>query len=320
MNNLQMMKKRLEFQGGIRQEDRMIKDKYNTFLKSLNYSYQGCDIQLAQSYKSCTLDTSGRGECRALINPDKNKPDYDNKILSVDYSHNYELGDIIQWVGTNTYWIIYLTELTEDAYFRGSIRRCKHQIKFKNENGEVRTTWAAIRGPVETKIDSIQKNQIRVDRPNLSLNILLPLNEDTKFAFDRYSDFLFNGKCWRVQAVDSISMKNVLEINAEEYYINLQTDDVQEEIKNGLMIEPVDPTPTSLIAGPTFIKPRIKEIFSAPTKGTWKVLEDYPVCLKVISDTEVEVLWNKSTSGQFTLQWSNDETTDNKIVVVESLF
>jgi hypothetical protein len=30
MDNLDMMKKRFEFQGGIHQEDRMIKDKYKT--------------------------------------------------------------------------------------------------------------------------------------------------------------------------------------------------------------------------------------------------------------------------------------------------
>jgi hypothetical protein len=31
MNNLEMMRKRFEFQGGVRQEDRMIKDKWRTF-------------------------------------------------------------------------------------------------------------------------------------------------------------------------------------------------------------------------------------------------------------------------------------------------
>jgi hypothetical protein len=42
MNNLELMRKRLEWQGGVAQENRMIKDKYNTFLKTLKYSYQAC--------------------------------------------------------------------------------------------------------------------------------------------------------------------------------------------------------------------------------------------------------------------------------------
>jgi hypothetical protein len=36
-----------------------------------------------------------------------------------------------------------------------------------------------VRGPVETKINFIQKNGISVDTPNHSLNILMPKNKDT---------------------------------------------------------------------------------------------------------------------------------------------
>jgi len=35
MTNLELMRKRLEWQGGIRQEDRMIKDKWRTLQKAL---------------------------------------------------------------------------------------------------------------------------------------------------------------------------------------------------------------------------------------------------------------------------------------------
>jgi hypothetical protein len=31
-------------------------------------------------------------------------------------------------------------------------------------------------------------------------------------------------------------MKNIIEVNAEEYYVNEQTDDLSKEIKNGLVI------------------------------------------------------------------------------------
>ena len=178
MNNLELMRKRLEFQGGIKQEDRMIKDKYKTFLKTLFYSYQGCDVQLAQLHSEVNngeIETPPIENVypihRALINPNKLKQDYDDKTLSIDYSTGFGPGDVFQWMGTETYWLIYLEALTEDAYFRGDIRRCRHIIKFKDDEGNLYSTWAAIRGPIETEITSIQKNQIRLDRPNLSLNI-----------------------------------------------------------------------------------------------------------------------------------------------------
>lgn len=329
MINLEMMRKRFEWQGGIHQEDRMIRDKQRTLHRALLYSYQATSIEMVQKNSEVLeLDPSGVdvdmgifGEVRALINPDKVKQDYDDKIVSIDYEHGYEPGDVFEWKKTGTQWIIYTQEITEDAYFRGEIRRCRYKIRFKDQDGNWCATYAAIRGPVETQINSIQKNQERIDVPNLSLNILMPRNEKTLHAFDRYSEFIFAGKCWRVEAPDSISMKNIIEVNAEENYWNDTTDDLEKEMKDGLVFEPADPTPDSKIIGETFIKPKIAATYSVDVAdGEWKILEDVPACLRVIGNQTATVTWNKTTSGQFTLQWVKDNDVREKVVVVESLY
>jgi hypothetical protein len=51
----------------------------------------------------------------------------------------------------------------------------------------------AVRGPVETKINFIQKNGISLDVPNHTLNILMPKNEHTLKYFKRYSKFYLKG-------------------------------------------------------------------------------------------------------------------------------
>lgn len=325
MNNFDMMRRRLEYQGGIKQEDRMIRDKYKSFLKTLDYSYQAASISLAQHHSDCLsaiVEPQPAGPItRALINPDKVKQDYDDKIISVGYDSGLTCGDVIRWHGTDSYWIIYLEELSEDAYFRGEIRRCKYTIKFKDEEGNWVTTWAVIRGPVETQIDSIQKNQVRVDRPNLSLNILMPKNEKTEKAFDRYKEFLFAGRSWKVQAPDTISMVGVIEINAEESYVDRDTDDVLNEMKDGLVIEPQDPTPESGIHGETWIKPMIKYQYSVDIPyGAWGISNNAPVKVEPINPTTVSITWVKSTHGQFELSWVKDDITYTKVIVVESLF
>lgn len=327
MNNLDLMRKRLQFQGGTNQEARLIQDKYNTFLRTLQYSYQGVDLRICQKYYDCAPFD---GETyRALINPNKLKQDYDDKVVSVANEVGLAAGDVFEWKNTQSYWLVYLEALTEDAYFRGDIRRCKHKIKFKDTNGIVQSTWAAIRGPVETAIESIQKNQVRINTPNWSLNILMPKNEQTLAAFDRYSEFLLEGRCWRVQAVDSISMPNILEIAAEEYYIDRDTDDVIDEVKNGLVIEPIETTPDSLIEGETFIKPKIAETYVAPAPGTWTAIcastgKPAPVIITVNPNDSavVKVVWQKTTSGSFDLIWtsSNGSRSDRRAIVVESLF
>jgi len=50
-------------------------------------------------------------------------------------------------------------------------------------DGIIHETYAAERGPVETKINFIQKSGISVDNPNHSLHILMPKNEHTTTYF-----------------------------------------------------------------------------------------------------------------------------------------
>jgi hypothetical protein len=157
--------------------------------------------------------------------------------------------------------------MTELAYFKGDIRRCRYEIEWKNDKGETRRTYAAIRGPVETKIDYIQKHGISVDNPNFSLHLLMPKNPETLKQFKRYSKFYLQGTvegeektCWRVEATDSFSLPGILELNAVEYYANETTDDVENGIVDAFVIKPIDPNPetntTYEIFGETFIKPK----------------------------------------------------------------
>ena len=342
MNNFEMMRRRLEVQGGIHQEERMIKDKYRSFQRALKYSYQAASVSMVQRWNECISATpaaEAKGEqiepiedaIRVLINPDRVKQDYDDKIISIGYEHGWGPGDVFKWRGNDTCWIIYLEELTEDAYFRGAIRRCKYRIKFKDQEGSWQSTWAAIRGPVETQIDSIQKNQVRIDRPNLSLNILLPRNPQTLYAFERYKEFLFAGRSWQVKAPDSISMRNIIEVAAEEYYIDKATDDVENEMKNGLVVEPFDPTPgiISGIYGNAFIKPTIEEIYNVEEDGgTWGIKAPQGInCLPIVSATSrdgkrFKVKWKGANSFApgFEITWDKENKHLVKKVVVESLF
>ena len=130
------------------QQKQMILDKRKTLSRAVNYSYQGAWIK--------KLDDEL--QFKSLINPNKLKQDYDDKIVSVGYEYNIKTGDIFEWIGTGTYWLIYLQDITELAYFRGQIRRCRYDIQWQDENG-LHHTKAAVRGPVETRIDYIQKHE-----------------------------------------------------------------------------------------------------------------------------------------------------------------
>ena len=304
--------------GGNLQQERMIKDKRRSLDHAVWYSYQAAQV--------LRVDAENRKPVRALINPNKLKQDYDDKIISVGFEYNFKPGDIFEWIGTGTHWLVYLQDLTELAYFRGDIRKCSYQIAWEDEDG-IHTTYAAVRGPVETKINFIQKHGISVDTPNHSLSILMPKNEYTMNYFKRYSKFYLQGDdtCWRVEATDWISTPGVLEVVAVEYYANETEDDIENGIVGGLILEPVNPnegTPDEAsIVGETFIK--VKKTYDYEFDGTlakeWRVDSKYPVEL-IIDPTDprkISLRWTSSYSGQFEL-WYGDDF--NKTIVVESLF
>ena len=301
--------------GGNRQQERMIQSKRRSLDHAVWNSYQAAEI--------VKIDAENRKPVRALINPNKLKQDYDDKIVSVGYEYNIKSGDVFEWLGTKTYWLVYLQDLTELAYFRGDIRRCSYEISWEDENGQHKT-YAAVRGPVETKIDYIQKHGISVDNPNYSLNLLLPKNDETMKYFTRYRKFYLQNDevCWRIEATDWISTPGILEVTAVEYYANETEDDIDNGIVGGLIIEPQDPNSGEQmnIIGETFIK--IKKKYNFKFDGTlaasWSVDKKYPIVL--IPDPNdprnITLEWVGSYSGQFDLYYGEYKKT----IVVESLF
>lgn len=312
MNNaLNLMRSRLEVRGGVAQQDRMIKDKRENLKNTILYSYQGARIKKIDSDEIIP----------ALINPNTVKQDYDDKIVSVDFDYELKCGDIFEWVNTNSYWLIYLQDLTELAYFRGDIRRCRYEISWIDANtGRRKSTYAAIRGPKETSLSSIEKEGFSLDLPNHSLNLLLPYNDDTLEYFKRYAKFYLNDTpvCWRIEATDTISTPGIIEISAIEYYSNEQEDDVENGIVGALIPVVEDPNPIGeLIFGETFIKPRVDYSYEyiGTESAQWIVDSNLPINYK-IDNKIITITWMKSYTGQFVIKYGNSEKT----IIVESLF
>jgi hypothetical protein len=83
---LDQMALRLNIRGGYPQQERMIKDKRWSLDHATKYSYQAAKIR--------HTDSVDKEEAPALINPDKTKQNYDDKVVSVGFEYNYKPGDI----------------------------------------------------------------------------------------------------------------------------------------------------------------------------------------------------------------------------------
>lgn len=337
------MAKRLMSAGGFAQQQRMIKDKRHSLDQATKYSYQAAWVRkCAATEVETKKEKNILPPVRALMNPNKLKQDYDDKVISIGFEHKFNCGDVFEWCNTGTYWLIYLQDLDELAYFRGDVRRCTYQIPFMMDD-ELNVVYVANRGPVETKIDYIQKHTTSVDNPNYSLNLLIPKNEKTLKFFKRYQKFYIwqeDGSvydtCWRVEAVNNISMTGVIEVNAVEYYANEFTDDRDAGLADVFKIpDPIlkrkiiddnkDNNKILNIIGETFIKPKKEYDFNLNIKnvrGTWKI-EGNDVPVRIISEgtndkgfSTIRLKWDSTYSGQFDLVYG----TSRKTIVVESLF
>lgn len=276
--SLELLNKRLKYQGG-NQQQRFIQDKLKTLKRALLYSYQ-----------AATAILSDGKEFRCLINPDKNKPAYDNKILSIPYKDiclnaprvgktsegeidvNIKPGDVFIWKETNTHWLVYLEYLEQDAYFRSEIRRCDQQIQVGDKS-----YWVYIRGPVETAIEWTQKAGVEWDSLNYSLVMYITADENTNNYFERFKtvkvlDPRYNKeKTWQVVGVDPYYGDGIIQVFLDEYFENSIADAVAAE-KNAETSEkiPIDET-AAYIDGPTIVHQYDKayyEIHNAQN-GNW---------------------------------------------------
>ena len=106
VTNANLMATELEARGGFPQQERMVRDRRKALDHATKYSYQAARIRKVQNKDEVHLCEVEQPLVRALINPNKLKMDYDEKIVSVGFEYGFQTGDIFEWARTNSHWII----------------------------------------------------------------------------------------------------------------------------------------------------------------------------------------------------------------------
>ena len=220
---------RTQYLGG-NQLDRINKQKLRSFQAALKNDYQTRYIK-----------TNNHAVWPCLINKNSLKSDYDKEYISVEYAAGLEAGDTFECLDDGSHWMIYLPIITETAYLRSEIIRCRYTL---NVDGE--KYWVYFQGPTETDLRWFIKNQINVNELNLSGTIYIKNDEKTKKFFKRFTHLKLDGHVWEVQVTDAISVPGILELEIQEYYDN--------SIAELPEIKLDQETPLSVIKGQTVVK------------------------------------------------------------------
>ena len=170
---------------------------------------------LRNDYNSRLIKTQLHDAWPALINANNLKPDYDKKIISVEYAAKLEPGDVFEILDDGTHWMIYLPILTETAYLQSEIIRCRYTLAVDDE-----VYWIYFQGPTETDLRWFIKRGINVNELNLSGTIFIKNTPTTRAFFERFTHIKVDNHIWEVQVTDSISVPGILELEVQEYYDN----------------------------------------------------------------------------------------------------
>lgn len=326
---------RLNFNGGEHQQDRMILDKLRSLKRAITRSYQTATIFLQENQ---TDNNFTRG-FKCLINPDKLKNDYDQKFLSIPYEDiqinaprkgtttqgtvptNIKAGDVFYWKETDSYWIVYLQNKEELAYFRADIRQCKKVVEV---NGH--TYHIYFKGPDETSIPWNQKDLIEWNDMNYSAEFYITKTDETLEYFHRFAKVLIDGQQWEVAVVDANGGDGIIEVALVEDFNNTlereqQAVDAQRDKEIEEEREENRKAGNPAILGDNTVYPFDIKTYSIENAagGNWK-LNTQKAKILLVNSNEVKIEITTGKSGYFTLDYVIDnEVVATLPVTIESL-
>lgn len=306
--NNDLHNKRLTYYGE-HAHDRLEDDKLRSLHKALLYSYQSAIIDLHDL------------QFRCLINPDKNKPDYDNKIISIPFNEpcmtthqnedtNIKPGDVFTWLRKyddreqDSHWLVFLQYLEETAYFRAEIRRCDQQAIIDDI-----PYWVYIRGPVETQVIWNQKASTEWNDLNYSLVMYVTKDEHTIKFFKRFQKIKIReeitgiDRTWQVVANNQYYGDGIIEVFLDEEHENPIQEAREKELAEQIKPEP----PISRIEGPDEVMVLDTVVFSngGLTDGRWSIrYNGHRTKLDVTGD-KLTLNINFGKSGIFTLYYDS---------------
>ena len=238
------------------QDKVQLSDSQNQFLDKIEeqYNFTNTDrdslqyISQLQNIAGSLVDTEPLFRC--LINHDKLKVDYQDKIISIPFMQppigeeeaiqtDFHNGTVFKWVHGNkeewtpdTYWIVYMQYSEETAYFRAEIRKADQEIEIitiDDEGNESTVTYHGwMTGPNETTALWNTKKGVVWNDMNYTKLLYITKDEDTLAFFQRFDRIIINGKPWQVQAYNESYSTNkrgdaetgIIRVALKETYTN----------------------------------------------------------------------------------------------------
>lgn len=202
--SLETMRQRLAYNGGNDQLARINKSKLKSLQRALTADQHSRRIKTPES------------ECwYGLVNDNKLTADYDRKILAIESDAHLKAGDTIELLDDGSHWLVYLPFLSETAYFRTEIIRCRYTVDIDGK-----TYWVYFQGPTETAASWFIKDAVNIAEMNLKGTIYIKKDDATEDFFSRFKEVRIAGHTWEVEVTDKFSVPGIIEAVVKETFSN----------------------------------------------------------------------------------------------------
>ena len=209
--NLDLYRKRQVAYGGSSSIDKLDYRNKQLFNRALQESFNAEEVILNNK------------DWRALILEDKLTLELDQKWIGMPLESNLKPGDVIHVKRNDVRWIMVQTDLSERSFCRCVGKRCVVEITWRDEDDNVHSSWAALRGPTETSIKTEARKHILFDQGNEKVALWLPDTPETK-SLRRYKHIMVKGETWEIASVDYLTTPGILELNLVEAQDNRDLD------------------------------------------------------------------------------------------------
>lgn len=209
--NLDLYRKRQVAYGGSSSIDKLDYRNKQLFNRALQESFNAEEVVLNNK------------DWRALILEDKLTLELDQKWIGMPLESNLKPGDVIHVKRNDVRWIMVQTDLSERSFCRCVGKRCVAEITWRDEDDNVHSSWAALRGPTETSIKTEARKHILFDQGNEKVALWLPDTQETK-SLRRYKHIMVKGETWEIASVDYLTTPGILELNLVEAQDNRDLD------------------------------------------------------------------------------------------------
>ena len=164
------------------------------------------------------------------------------KIMHLNVSNDIpiKVGDIMNWPqvdGTLEKWLLLSEEKKVNGTYRTfDILKCNYLIKWINDKGYLKQSWAYILSSTDDKVKGNFRtwHNLITPQPNKYAEIIMPRPQDensqVKDTVDRGTNFIVEDENWKMIEADFTSVKGIIYMSLTENKVNFQYDDLEVDI------------------------------------------------------------------------------------------